>query len=127
MNQATNDLSRQIHVFGIELHSGVDYREIEGVRATEEPCLKGYERGFEQLEITIGYGFNREIRKITTRNPATSMFGIAPGVSPEEGKRLAQQAGLSEVSADRYRGKDLGLTLLVDNGKVFGISVETID
>jgi hypothetical protein len=128
VNQVRADISRQIHVFGIELYSGVDYREIAGVRATEEPCLKGYERSFDPLEITIGYSFDRKIRKITTRNPGTSLFGISPGISAEEGKRIAQQAGFQEVAACKYQGKDIRLTLLVDGkDNVFGITVETVD
>jgi hypothetical protein len=127
-NRARPDTSRQVQVFGIELYSGVDYREINGIRATEEPCLKGYERGFDRLEITIGYGFDGRIRKIFTRNPATSMFGITPGISAEDGRKLARQAGFNEQSPDRYRNGDIILSLLVDgHNRLFGISIETID
>jgi hypothetical protein len=125
---AATDVSRQTHVFGIELNSGIDYQEIGGVKATEEPCLKGYERSFDQLDVTIGYGFDKKIRKITTRNSSTNVFGISPGVSLEEGRRLAQHASLSEVSQYHYQGKGVTLTLLVDgHNKVFGITVETED
>jgi hypothetical protein len=128
VNQVGTDVSRQIHVFGIELYSGIDYREISGVRATEEPCLKGYERTFDSLDITIGYGFDKKIRRISTRNPATTLFGISPGMSVEEGRRLAQHADLTALSPIKYRGKDVTLTLLVDDkGNVFGITVETIE
>jgi len=121
------DLTNQINVFGVELYSSVDYLEIDGVRGTDEPCLKGYERSFDQLEITIGYGFDKKIRKITTRNPGTGIFGILPGMTAEAGKRQASQAGLTEDSPYRYLGKDVSLTLLVDgNGKVFGITVEEL-
>jgi hypothetical protein len=127
VNHTRVDVSSQICVFGIELYSGVDYREINGVRSVEEPCLKGYERSFDQLEITIGYGFDRKIRKITTRNPATSMFGISPGIQADEAVRLARQSGFSEISAYRFKGQNNNLTLLVDKGKVFGITMERLD
>lgn len=127
-NQIRTDLSRQMHVFGIELYSVVDFREINGDLANEEPCLKGYERSFEKLDVTIGYGFNGRIRKIASRNPGTSMFGISPGVSVEEGNRLAQKAGLIQDSPYRYHGNDVTLSLLVDGkGNVFGITAEGID
>lgn len=127
-NQVRTDVSRQMHVFGIELYSGIDYREISGIKATEEPCLKGYERSFDPLDITIGYGFNNKIRKITTRNTGTSLFGISPGVSAKEGNRLAQQVGLIQDSPYRYRGNDITLSLLVDDkGNVFGITVEAVE
>lgn len=127
-NQIRTEVSRQTHVFGIELYSEVDYREIDGVPASEEPCLQGYERSFDKLDITIGYGFNKKIRKITTLNPGTSIFGISPGMPVEEGERLARQAGLQGVAPSRYQGKGIFLTLLVDgNGKIFGITAESRD
>jgi hypothetical protein len=117
-----------MQVFGIELYSGTDYREINGVKATEEPCLKGYERIFDPLDITVSYGFNRKIRKITTMNSKTSIFGITPGMPADEGRRLARQSGLTEESPARYRSDDLSLFLHVDDkGNVFGVTVETIE
>lgn len=118
----------QANVFGAELFSNVDYREINGVAATEEPCLKGYDRSFDALDITIGYGFDKKIRKIITRNPSTSLFGIRPGMSFEEGKQKILQAGFVAsdspfiFKADRYF-----LTLLVDgNQKIFGVTIESL-
>lgn len=128
MNQARTGVSRQTHVFGIELHSKVDHQEIGGVKATEEPCLRGYERSFEALDLTIGYGFNKKVRKITTRNNGTSLFGITPGMSAAEGKRLAQQSALTEISLNKYQGADISLILLIDaKDKVFGITLESMD
>jgi hypothetical protein len=113
------------NVFGIELNSSVDYRKINNEVATEEPCLRGYERNFEKSGITVGYGFDGRIRKISTQNPTTSLFGISPGMAADEGKRLARQAGFMEVSPYKYTQKEISLTLLVDNkGKVFGVKVE---
>lgn len=127
-NQIRTDVSPRVQIFGVALHSDVDYREIGGVQASEEPCLKGYERSFDKLDITIGYGFNRKIRKITTRNPGTSVFGISPGMPAEDGERLARQAGLQGVAASRYQGMDINLILLVDGtGKIFGITLESSD
>jgi len=123
------DVARQIQIFGIELNSGRDYREFRGIAATEEPCLKGYELNFENLDLIIGYGFNRKIRKITTRNRNTSVFGISPGNTVEEGRKRAIQAGLSEdVAINRYKGDGISLYLLVDEkDRIFGITVETVD
>jgi hypothetical protein len=117
-----------MQVLGIELYSSTDYREINGIRATEEPCLRGYERILDPLDITIGYGFNRKIRKITTMNRGTSIFGITPGMPADEGRHLARQTGLHEISPVKYRNDNLSLFLHIDaKGNVFGITVETID
>jgi hypothetical protein len=128
-HQIPADVARQIQIFGIELNSDRDYREFRGIVATEEPCLKGYELNFEKLDLIIGYGFNRKIRKITTLNKNTSVFGISPGNTLEEGRKRAIQAGLSEEAAiNRYKGDDISLYLLVDEkGRIFGITVEIID
>jgi hypothetical protein len=128
LNQVKTEVNRQINVFGIELYSANDYQVIGGVKASEEPCLRGYERSFDQLEITVGYGLEKKIRKITTRNPGTSMLGISPGMLAEEGERLARQAGLQEVATSKYQGMGINLSLLIDSkGKIFGIIVETRD
>jgi hypothetical protein len=126
---ASDKVYDQINVFGVALFSSVDYKEVNGVLATEEPCLKGYDRSFDALDITIGYGFDKRIRKIVTRNPGTSIFGVSPGMSLGEGKQKILQAGFIEsgkrstFTADRY-----SLTLLVDgNQKIFGVIVESID
>jgi hypothetical protein len=119
----------QINVFGVRLFSSVDYKEINGVRATQEPCLKGYERHFDALDIVIGYGFNKKIRKITTLNPKTSLFGIRPGTSFEEGKQKIIEAGLTDLTPPfTYRANGCSLTLLVDEKeKIFGLTVESLD
>ena len=119
----------QINVFGVELFSKVDYKEINGVVATEEPCLKGYERSFDALDLIIGYGFNKKIRKINTRNPNTSLFGVSPGMSFEEGKQKILQAGfVASNSPFSFKADRYSLTLLVDeNQKIFGVTVESLD
>ena len=117
----------QLQVYGIELHSAVDYREIAGETASEEPCLKGYERSFDKLDITIGYGFDRKIRRISTRNRGTSIFGITPGMSVAEGRRILERTGFTQESPFRYRLDDVTLTLLVDGaGNLFGLTLESI-
>lgn len=128
LKQTGIDAAGQIQVFGIALYSGVDYREINGDNATEEPCLQGYERSFDRLNLSIGYGHDKKIRRISSRNPATSIFGIAPGMTEKEARLLALQAGLKEISPFTYRGDRINTSILVDsNGAVFGIAIESID
>lgn len=64
---APNDSRNQVDVFGVQLFSDTDYREINGIKAEEEPCLSGYERIFDALDIVVGYGFNGKIRKIRSQ------------------------------------------------------------
>ncbi len=118
-----------IRVFGAELGSDGIPSGLSGVAATEEPCLKGYERSFDTLAVSIGYGHNGKIRKITTRNPRTSMFGIRPGDDLLASRTKARAAGFSEsATANRYNHGCCSLALLVgEYGRVFGMTVELKD
>jgi hypothetical protein len=119
----------QLDVFGVTLSSSADYREIKGVTGVDEPCLRGYERSFDALDIVIGYGNNGKIRKITIRNPQNSMFGIHPGETVEVAKKKIMAAGFAtDNSPDRFRKGDLALTLRSDEtGKLSGLTLEHID
>jgi hypothetical protein len=122
-------LNEQINVFGVALYSNADYKQINGARATEEPCLKGYERSFDALDIIIGYGFDKKIRKIMTRNPNTGIFGIRPGMSFEKGKQIINTAGFKRSELPfKFIKDNYSLTFLVDRSQnIFGLTIETID
>jgi hypothetical protein len=119
-------LAGQVDVFGVELLSDIDYRQIRGVTATEEPCLKGYERSFDALDVIIGYGFDRKIRKIMTRNPQTGMFGIRPGMPFVEGQRKILKVGFREHTPPfLYQTNGFTFKFLVDDtGTIFGVLLE---
>lgn len=128
-NVVHDKTASEVDVFGIELFSDVDYKTVNGVVATEEPCLRGYDRNFDALDLTIGYGFDNKIRKITTRNLNTSMFGVKPGMTFEEGKKIIRQAGFSEHAPPfTFNANKYSLTFLVDsNNKIFGLTLESLD
>ena len=122
-------MADQVNVFGIKLFSDIDYREINGVVAVEEPCLRGYERIFDALGLVIGYGFDKKIRRISTRNSNTSMFGVKPGMALEEGKKIILQAGFNEYAPPvTFRADKYILNLLVDGDKkIFGLTLQSVD
>lgn len=119
----------QLDVFDVTLHASTDYRELRGVVGIEEPCLKGYERHFDHLEIVIGYSHDGVIRKITTRNPQTAMFGIHPGETMASAREKTIGAGFLPTSVRNiYRRPPLLLTLLGDgSGTLFGLTLEESD
>jgi hypothetical protein len=129
MHLEPNDVRNQVDVFGVQLFSDTDYRVINGVTAEEEPCLRGYERTFDALDIVIGYGFNGKIRKITTRNTATSMFGIHPGITFDEGRKKILLAGFSETTSPvTFKSNRYSLTFLVDDkDTIFGLTLQAIE
>ena len=116
----------QLDVFGVIMYSSTDHREINGVRGTDEPCLRGHERSFDNLDIVIGYGRDGKIRKVNSRNPQNSMFGVHPGESVETALVKIREAGfLENGSPYRFKKDELELTMLVDgNGRIFGMTLE---
>lgn len=116
-------------VFGIALFSAEDIRELGGVRGEDEPCLRGYERSFEQLGVTVGYGFDGRIRKIATRNPGTAIGGVRPGDMAAVGRDRLLQTGFRPTdSPNRFRTGCCSLGLLVDSdGRIFGLTLEAVE
>jgi hypothetical protein len=119
----------RLDVFGVAMYSSVDHKEIRGVKGTDEPCLRGYERSFDPLDIVIGYGRDGKVRKIVTRNPQTSMFGVHPGDTVASARGMIRNAGFAETGEpNRFRKGDLVLTILADGpDRLFGLVLESTD
>lgn len=122
-------LPAQVRVFGVQLHSERDYQEINGVVATEEPCLRGYDRSFDRLQILIGYGFDKNIRKIGSRNPETAMFGVSPGMKFSTAGQLIAAAGFTPYLPPHvFRNGPYLFTVQVDSrDSITGLTLETLD
>lgn len=122
-------LVKQVDVFGAKPFSNVDFTEINGVKAVEEPCIRGYDRTFDALDITIGYGFNRSIRKIVTLNPTTSMFGVKIGMTVDESRERLHKAGfIKDSKPNTFRNDNYSLTLLIHSkDRVSGLRLEIIE
>jgi hypothetical protein len=122
-------LNKQINVFDLALFSANDDKNVRGIVPRKELCLNGFEYFYDPLDISVGYGTNDRIRKITTRNKETSMFDIRVGDSFPKGKDLILQAGFSKGDTPYKFVKDWGLfTLLVDDhDRVFGMTLEVLE
>ena len=122
-------LPAQLQVFGVQLHSDRDYREISGDVAMEEPCLRGFDRSFDRLQITVGYDFDRNIRKIGTRNPATAIFGISPGMKFAAAGQLLHSSGFTPyLPPHTFRNGPYLLTVQVDGSDtIAGVTLETLE
>lgn len=121
-----DQLPRHVQVFGFQLAERNDVRQLNGETGTDEPCLHGYERSFEQQGVTVGYRRDGVVRRILTRNPSTGVFGISPGMSAAQAAERAQQAGCRQSDGNVYRcGDSISIKLLVDeNGRLFAIALE---
>jgi hypothetical protein len=123
-------LNKQINVFDLALFSANDDKNIRGIVPRKEPCLKGFDYFYDPLDISVGYGTDDRIRKITTRNRKTSMFDIHAGDSFPKGKALIRQAGFSEEGDTPYKFVKNGFlfTLLVgDDNRIFGMTLEVLE
>lgn len=121
--------NKQIDVFGLALFSANDDKTIRGIMPKKEPCLKGFDYSYDPLDITVGYGTDERIRKITTRNKETHMFNIRVGDSYERGKASILQAGFSQGDSPyRFLKDGFSFTLLVDDrDRIFGMTLESLD
>jgi hypothetical protein len=121
-------LNKQLNIFDLALFAANDDKSIHGIVPKKEPCLKGFDYVYDPLEITVGYGTNDRVRKITTRNKETSMFDIHVGDAYTKGKTLILQAGFAQGDTPYRFVKDRFLfTLLVDDqDRVFGMAIEVL-
>jgi len=125
----SEEINQAIKVFGVQLFSEADYKDIKGIIPSKEPCTKGFEYIYDSLDISIGYSFKGYIRKITSLNKSTSMFDIHIGDSFQSGTAKILKSGFKK-SEDPYSFvKDwCSFTLLVnEQQKVFGMRVEVLD
>jgi hypothetical protein len=122
-------LNKQINVFDLALFSASSDKNISGIVPRKEPCLKGFDYFYDPLDISVGYGTDDRIRKITTRNKETSMFDIRVGDPYPKGKALILQAGFSAGDTPYKFVKDGFLfTLLVDDhDRIFGMTLEVLE
>lgn len=127
--QGSDDINKQIKVFNITLFSQADNRAINGVAPRREPCIKGYEFYYDDLDLVVSFTPNDSVWRITTRNKNTGMFGIKPGDSFSQAKRKILQLGFTQSYTPYKFVKDWCLfTLLVnEKNKVFGMTVEVLD
>lgn len=116
----------KIDVFGVTLGSRVDHKVLRGVEGEKEPCLHGYEYSYGALDLRIAYDERGEIRSLTTRNPANSIFGARVGVKRADAAAALGAEGFTATGKiDEFAMTPLSVRLLVnEGGEVFGIRIE---
>jgi len=116
-------------VFGAKLGVAGVPDGLAGEPAEETPCLKGRDFSYEARDVLIGYGRDGKIRKVMTRNPSTSIYGIRPGDGFATAEANVLAAGFRETgTTHRYSDGCCLLTLFVDEaGRVFGLILELRD
>lgn len=111
---ATKDSLPEVYLFGREVGIDQDIRQIDGVTGLDEPCMRGFDRVFEKIGVTIGYGADNRIRKIVTASPETSIAGVSPGMARDGGVRVVKEKGFTETTDGEFRRGRYRLAIIGD-------------
>lgn len=110
-----NDINPNINVLGIKL--GMTEEEVFKLAGTDGEkalCTQGYEYAYSGKQLNIGFDTDtKTVRRITTKNPTTSVFGIAPGMTAEEAFSKIQGSGFTKDSASDYKFHKENITITV--------------
>lgn len=99
-------------------------------RPQEEMCVYGYEFNFEDRQINLGFRMDdHTLRRITTKNPVDSLYGIQIGMDVATAKELIQSYGFSQdTQKNRYKNDDLFFTIGSKQGQIVDfLIIEIID
>jgi len=124
-----NEVNSQINVLGVNLNMPEsEVHKIVGSSGERAMCVYGYEYEFMDKQINVGFNSNTEkTRRITTKNPETSIYGIKPGVSLEEAYSIIEQNGFKKSDDSKYifYKENIILTLISMKGiNADGITIE---
>lgn len=99
------EVNPQIDVMGIKLYMEEDeVHKIVGVDGERAMCVNGYEYEYRDKKLNIGFNIDTdEVRRITTKNPETSIYGLNPGISLDKAYDIIDSEGFEKDKDDKYR------------------------
>jgi len=101
----TKEVNPQIDVFGVQLM--MDEAKVKGLlgdQGEKAMCVYGYEYEYADKDINIGYNSkSNQVRRITSKNPETSIFGIKPGTKLAEAYQVLAANGFIESADSKYK------------------------
>lgn len=124
-----NEVNSNVNVLGVKLNMKEEQvKTLNGSDVSKDPCILGYE--FNYVDKLINVGFKNEdntVRRITTKNPETSVYGIKPGASLDEAFKKVTEAGFTKDSSSKYKfhKNNILLTILsMEETLADGITIE---
>ena len=100
----SEEVNPQINVFNVQIHMNEsDVQEAIPTKGEKAMCVYGYE--YEYADSLVNIGFNSEtekVRRVTTKNPDTSIYGIVPGTELEEAYKIIDSQGFSKSESSKY-------------------------
>lgn len=126
------EINPKIDVLGIKLGMQEDQvHELAGSKGEKAMCINGYEYQYADKLINIGFTIDEsKVRRVTTKNPDTSIFGIKPETElTADTVALLEQAGFTKDSASdfKYYKENVMVTVISLHGdRVEGVAIEFV-
>lgn len=110
----------------------LDQKDADVVKAHGEgevaPCVMGYERGYKDLGMVVGFHQDTErVRRVTVKDPTLSILGITPGASMGEATAALVADGFVAEgdSTSKFLRDDLRVTLTTfDSETIDEVTIE---
>lgn len=99
------EVNPQINVLGVQLlMDEAKVNEIIGSKGEKAMCVYGYENAYADQNINIGFNAGtQQIRRITSKNPDTSIYGIKPGTELAKAYEAIKAQGFTQEADSKYR------------------------
>ena len=94
-----------INVLGIKLDMAeAKVHELTGVQGEKAMCIYGYEYEYADKLINVGFKSDKgTVRRVTTKNPDTSIYGIKPGTELAEAYSKINANGFTRDDISKYK------------------------
>jgi hypothetical protein len=125
----SEEVNPQINVFNVQIDMDEsDVHKSIPTNGEKAMCVYGYEYEYGQSLVNIGFNSETErVRRVTTKNPDTSIYGIVPGTVLGEAYKLIDSHGFSKSESSKYifYKENIRLTLISMKGThADGVTVE---
>jgi hypothetical protein len=99
------EVNPNIDVLGIKLNMPESkVHEFAGPKGEKAMCVYGYEYEYEDKLINIGFKSDKgTVRRITTKNPDTSIYGIMPGADLINAYTQVEANGFKKNDSSNYK------------------------
>lgn len=116
----SKEVNPQINVFNVQIYMDEsNVHEAIPTKGEKAMCIYGYEYEYEQSRVNIGFNSETEkVRRVTTKNPDTSIYGIVPGTELEEAYKILESHEFSKSESSKYLfyKENIRLTLISMKG-----------
>lgn len=125
----SEEINPNINMFGIKLlMEEKKVLDILGGEGEHSPCVYGYERTYEDKNISIGFDKDSKVRKIILKGSNEDLYGIKKGMDEDKAVDILKENGFNkEEDTSRFVKDKIFIKILGDdNNKVKGTIIEII-